>query len=201
MSATIPAVPAPIVSTPIQPPVTGLSDLTTLRIYAQTMWGEARGGGLAAMEDVGCVILRRVVIGGSWGSSVAAVCQAPWQFSSWNENDPNRDKMRAVTIADPSFALAMHAAALGLAGKLVDRTGGADSYFAVGIPTPYWARDPRSHHTATIWRHTFWQTRTPSAPRSNISAHVTMTPAELSDADILNARSLAAIQAGNMGHV
>ena len=62
---------------------------------ARTVFGEARGECLSGQEAVASVILNRVAFSGRrggywWGNTVYEVCHKPWQFSCWNQNDPNR---------------------------------------------------------------------------------------------------------------
>lgn len=108
-------------------------------IMARTLWGEARGEGLPGITAVACVIMNRANNPRWWGTNVVEVCQKPWQFSCWNENDPNRPKLLAVTSADPQFALCLQTATNAIAGALADPTGNADSYFDISIPPPNWA--------------------------------------------------------------
>lgn len=110
-------------------------------VLARTLWGEARGEGLDGMAAVASVIMNRVHIGGWWGDTVAGVCQHPWQFSCWNANDPNREKLLAVTTTDPQFADAVMIARVAIAGELRDRTHGATGYYAPKVvQTPSWAQ-------------------------------------------------------------
>lgn len=62
-------------------------------IVAKTIYGEARGAGVIDKIAVGAVIRERVLRPGWWGDSWETVCLAPYQFSCWNEDDPNRPKL------------------------------------------------------------------------------------------------------------
>lgn len=127
----------------------GVSDMDVL---ARTIWGEARGEGETGMHAVANVIMNRLTKAqeGSiawWGNTVKGICQAPKQFSCWNQNDPNCAKIRAVTADNDAFAAALALAGLAVNGVLHDITHGATSYYADNIPAPYWARDrtPAAH--------------------------------------------------------
>lgn len=169
-------------------------------VLAGTVWGEARGGGRAAMEDVASVVLNRVRHPTWWGHDVLSVCLDPWQFSCWNGRlpgqplDPNFPKTIAATPADPSFALALAVADDALAGRLVDHTLGADSYFAIGITPPDWTA--RATHTVDRWQHSFWRVMRP-APGSDATDPVHGTPdaptVRARTADDLNAAELASL--------
>ncbi|MBS0446170.1 MAG: cell wall hydrolase [Proteobacteria bacterium] len=112
------------------------------------------------MRAVAHVVLNRRDHPGWWGGTVEDVCLKPWQFSCWNENDPNRVKLLAVGPGDASFALA-----LGIAGQLVrmatservraDTTGGATHYYARSIQAPAWAA--RATFTVRIGNHLFYR--------------------------------------------
>jgi N-acetylmuramoyl-L-alanine amidase len=108
-------------------------------IMARTLYGEARGEGREGIEAVAAVIMNRVRNPRWWGIDVVSVCQKPWQFSCWNDGDPNRAKLLAVTAADPQFQECQAIAHDALNGVLVDPTSNADSYFDTIIQPPSWA--------------------------------------------------------------
>lgn len=129
-------------------------------ILARTIWGEARSTGKAGMQHVASVILNRANNPRWWGDDVISVCQKPRQFSCWNEQDPNREKLLAVTEADPEFRTAMFIALQ--AHQLPDLTGGADSYYALSMATPpTWAA--KATRTMVDGWHAFYRTELPAA--------------------------------------
>src|SRR3546814_14859458 len=85
-------------------------------LLARTIWGEARGEPVRGMEAVAAVVMNRVARPGWWGRTVASVCTKAYQFACWNEDDPNRAKLLAVTDADPIFAIARRIARRAVAG-------------------------------------------------------------------------------------
>ena len=125
-------------------------------VLAQTIYGEARGEGYAGMAAVANVVMNRVAIGGWWGDNVIAVCKAPWQFSAWNEGDPNRRVIEAMRPGDNAvFDMAYEIAGKAVAGTLPDITGGATHYYARGsIAEPSWARG--AVKTASLGGHDFF---------------------------------------------
>jgi len=126
-------------------------DAYDIDIVARTLDGEARGEGKQGMTAVACVIVNRAVIADTYvqahgedhplfgDGSLASVCQAPLQFSCWNEHDPNLAIIKAVTVADPIFAQAMDIATLAENDELDDITDNATHYYAKGSPMPNWA--------------------------------------------------------------
>lgn len=125
-------------------------------VLAQTIYGEARGEGASGMSAVANVVMNRAAIGGWWGDSVIAVCKAPWQFSTWNENDPNRSVIEAMRPGgNDVFNTAYAIAGLAINGSLRDETGGATHYYAPGsISKPKWADS--GYQTASIGGHDFY---------------------------------------------
>jgi len=141
------------------PPDPNRSD-STIDTLARTLCGEARGEGQAGMEAVAAVIMNRLAVaaehGGQywWGSSTAAICQRPWQFSCWNEGDPNRPQLEAVAEDDLWFASALRIARRAAHGLLADPTGGATHYHHHAI-VPSWTIGRRP--SASIGRHLFYR--------------------------------------------
>ncbi len=127
-------------------------------ILARTLFGEARGERRTGQEAVAAVVLNRVAraerLGGYWwGRTVAEVCLKPWQFSCWNADDPNRERIATVAEGHPAFDQCRAIAAKAVDGRLDDPTSGATHYHALGL-VPRWARDRTP--CAIIGRHLFY---------------------------------------------
>ncbi|HEY5046718.1 MAG TPA: cell wall hydrolase [Rhizomicrobium sp.] len=120
------------------------------QVLAATLYGEARGEGEAGLEAVACVVLNRVRIARAGNraqfgcGTVASCCLAPWQFSCWNEADPNRAKLLALDFDRPIFASewqCLEIARRALAGGLPDTVDGATFYKVSSLPWPReWGR-------------------------------------------------------------
>jgi len=124
-------------------------------ILAQTLYGEARGEGDKGMSAVANVIINRFNSGYRGASSVSEVCLDPWQFSTWNANDPNREKIANLLPGDnPVFDAAYAIAGTAISGNLPDMTGGARHYKAAWA-SAYWADE--SKVSANIGGHVFYQ--------------------------------------------
>lgn len=113
-------------------------------VLARTLWGEARGESVRGKEAVAAVVINRVrrarARGGYWwGGSVVEVCRRPWQFSCWNDGDPNATKCAAVTVEDRNFRACLRIARRAVAGVLDDPTGGATHYHHRAVVPP-WTR-------------------------------------------------------------
>ena len=112
-------------------------------VLALTLWGEADGRPVRAMEAVASVVMNRVRLAAApggpthLGQGVVAVCRAPFQFACWHPGHPRR---RAITElpADAELGACRRVAARALAGVLPDPTGGATHYHA-NEALPRWA--------------------------------------------------------------
>lgn len=123
---------------------------------ARTIWGEARGEGARGMQAVANVIMNRVKAGSWYGTTPKDVVLKKWQFSCWNDGDPNKSKMLAVTAADRDFANAQIIAQAAYNGNLPDITNGATHYYAYkSIKEPSWVKDMT--YKTTIGNHKFYK--------------------------------------------
>ena len=155
-----PAPTPPSISPPLPPPIPlGGSRGLAIDTLARTLWGEARDQPTAGLQAVASVVLNRARIGlerkrlSWWGCSVIGVCRAPFQFSCWNDDDPNLPLLKRVGSGDRAFLRCLEEASRAVDGRLADNTGGATHY-----PTrachPAWAA---GHSPAvTIGDHLFY---------------------------------------------
>lgn len=116
-------------------------------VLARTLYGEARGeyarldGGLSALIGVANVIINRAKRKSWFGKSVSEVCLKPYQFSCWNQADPNRPLLLNVSKdSDPLYATCLEVAEGALSGKWPDLTKDSDHYYAVWMQrAPAWS--------------------------------------------------------------
>lgn len=134
----------------------GIADINNPQdIMARTVWGEARGEGFDGMCAVASVIINRVKKPTWWGHDVISVCTKPWQFSCWNQSDPNREKLINVTTDDPQFKIALDISAMAISGELNDITLGATSYYDKRMAQPpKWAIEKTP--TTIVGNHIFF---------------------------------------------
>jgi spore germination cell wall hydrolase CwlJ-like protein len=83
------------------------------------------------------------------------VWESHWQFSCWNDNGPNRDKIVTVTKDNRNFQSCLRIARRALAGTLKDPTSGATHYHEKSASPP-WAKDRTP--PAEIGNHKFYNT-------------------------------------------
>ena len=129
-------------------------------VLARTLYGEARGETVRGKEAVACVIVNRAKRakdrgGYWWGSGIEGVCLKPWQFSCWNENDPNREKIQAVEAGHKVFDTCVRIARRAVTGCLDDITVGATHYHTAAVNPP-WSRGRPA--CAEVGRHLFYNT-------------------------------------------
>jgi spore germination cell wall hydrolase CwlJ-like protein len=129
-------------------------------ILARTLWGEARGEGVAGQIAVAWTIRNRVFDGKDrswWGEGYAGVCQKHYQFSCWNRNDPNFAYLSgAKTIPFRELAQARIAADQVIDGKVPDPTGCATHYYATTMPkAPTWVKG--ATQTLKLGHHVFFK--------------------------------------------
>lgn len=115
-----------------------------IRTATKTVYGEARGEPMHGKAAVAWVIRNRADNPGWWGGpSLHSVCLKPWQFSCWNENDPNYSKLKALSDTDLLGASVVAQECLAavlnvMCGLWVDPTHGADHYVVTS-----WLTDPK----------------------------------------------------------
>lgn len=115
-------------------------------ILARTLYGEAEANNEADAVAIANVVLNRARHGKQWPSGVAAVCLQPWQFSCWNVNDPNRE--RILNASGEWFERCKQIAAEVMKSN-IDPTNGATHYYATYIAAPKWAKGHRPCYTVT----------------------------------------------------
>lgn len=153
------------IQAPVKPKSTTRTDntqrLRDIDILARTIWGEARGEGYRGMQAVANVIINRYkqaqqspAKARQFGKTIAEICLKPYQFSVWNRNDPNYEKVKNVTEEDPQFITAKYIAELAVDSKLPDITNGADHYHTASI-APSWSRGRTA--VASIGSHKFFR--------------------------------------------
>jgi spore germination cell wall hydrolase CwlJ-like protein len=133
------------------PPVHATRD--DLDTMAKTVWAESRSEPFEGQVAVAWVIRNRALKGGWWGNTIGEVCLKPWQFSCWNDDDPQFEKIRAVTVADWRLIRALGVCSLVITQDLPDPTMGATHYYADYIQEPTWAK--KLSPTKKIGHHTF----------------------------------------------
>lgn len=108
-------------------------------ILARTLYGEAAAGDELDAIAIAHVVCNRVSYS-QWPNTIQTVCLQPWQFSCWNQNDPNRDRIMNVSPEDPWFRKCQGIARQVLEGAIPDPTNRATHYYANYIKPPLWVK-------------------------------------------------------------
>lgn len=130
--------------------------LADLDIMARTIYGEGRGESQGHRIAIGHVLLNRWhSTTGQWAKddTLATTCLRPWQFSAWNDGDPNMDKMMNVTLNNAVFRRCMAAALAAM--DTTDPTMGARHYHTVAMGWPR-AWGARKEPCVVIGKHAFY---------------------------------------------
>lgn len=111
-------------------------------VLARTIFGEARGEPVRGKEAVAAVVLNRVRLakrrgGYWWGEDIQGVCTKPWQFSCWNDNDPNRGKILNIDRKNTVFKTCLRVARRAVRGALKDPTHGSTHYHTLNVDPPW----------------------------------------------------------------
>ncbi len=111
-------------------------------LLALCLYGEARNQGIHGLYAVGLVILNRLRLNQWFGNSLKEVILKPYQFSCFNENDPQYEKL--LNIAK-DFSTSLKESLLlrecFLTAQTLLKCYDATHYFAKHIKPPYWVKD------------------------------------------------------------
>jgi N-acetylmuramoyl-L-alanine amidase len=131
-----------------------LMELSEINILSRTLCGEARGESIQGQVAVVNTILNRYKNDRKkYGKTIHDVCLKRYQYSCWNESDPNFNKLIQLECYD---SVQRVIAGLGLLGLLVDNSKGATHYHTKQI-IPSWIKDPtKMQKTVEIGNHIFY---------------------------------------------
>lgn len=121
-------------------------------ILARTIYGEARGETVNGQYAVGLVVLNRYK-SKKWyaGKTIADTCLKARQFSCWNLEDPNCEKIKNASKEQLRTYLTL--AEQLIKGGCIDVTNGATHYHTKNI-SPAWAKGKKP--CAVIGNHVFY---------------------------------------------
>jgi N-acetylmuramoyl-L-alanine amidase len=120
---------------------------------AFVVWREARGESHEGKLAVACSVLNRVRRPSWWGDSVQSVVTKKWQYSSLT--DPKDLQLTTWPREDDTrWQECMQIALDVVNGDAANPVPGADSYYAVTIPAPKWAKD--EYFVRQIGNHRFY---------------------------------------------
>lgn len=113
---------------------TPYTQLNEAELLSLCCWREARSEGMFGKRGVAHTVLNRVRVNKFFGHDIHSVVLKPFQFSSFNANDPNSEKWPADD--DPSWLDCLTAAKQVLFWQDPDLTAGALYYFSPPLTQP-----------------------------------------------------------------
>lgn len=125
-------------------------------VLTRTLYGEARGESDEGRIAVAWVVKNRAARPSWWGRDIAGVCTAPYQFSCWNKNDPNREKLISLSPADPLYQDLSNIASKVVYGEIPDPTNGATHYKVRGTKAS-WDHATAGMVPVSIGHHDFYR--------------------------------------------
>jgi len=140
-----------------QPDLTA-NDYYPVILLALCIWREARGEPFDAKTAVAWSIRNRVNRPRWWGHTFESCILMPYQYSSFNRNDPNSAKLPVSSDPNWTDALTIAIDVYLPTPTLGDKSCGADSYYdrsLDGCP-PEWAA--QANHTADVGAFHFFRT-------------------------------------------
>lgn len=126
---------------PIPNPALPFSRQEPVTLLGMAIWAEARGTTSDARIGVGSVIRNRVGYNGRYGEGFSGVILRPYQFSSFNQGDPNREKMLRPLENQGATARLVWDLCYEIAdgiyrGELADNTFSAVFYYSAPLTQP-----------------------------------------------------------------
>lgn len=120
-----------------------MSTMNDLDVFARTLFGEAEAKNEEDAVAIACVIINRVNLP-NWPDTISEVCLQPWQFSCWNQNDPNRN--RILNAKGQWFDRCREIASWAMKGFPEDPTNRSTHYYATYVAKPKWAKHKTPVH-------------------------------------------------------
>jgi N-acetylmuramoyl-L-alanine amidase len=133
------------------------SQMYELVLLALCNWREARGEPIDAKMAQAWTVRNRALHPSWWGHDWVSVILKPFQYSSFNANDPNASKMPGME--DTSWTDCLSVANEVYAGTGTDPTSGCSHYFdkSLDLHPPVWATDGSMVHVTDIGSFRFYR--------------------------------------------
>ena len=128
--------------------------LDEVDVLTRTVFGEARGESAEGQAAVAWVIRNRAAKNRKYlGRTVKEACLMPHQFSCWNTNDSNRQKLLQLDTRDKTYVQILRIVEQVMNGTIKDNTQGSTHYHTDRVK-PSWVTDKTP--VATIGHHLFY---------------------------------------------
>lgn len=137
------------------------NELSDSELLALCCWREARGESLDAKIAQCWSVKNRVSNPSWWGHNWHTVILKPWQYSSFNSNDPNN--VEWPVDGSESWSQCQQAAEAVMLESVSDPTNGATNYYDISITFPKaWGNEGEWENTLNVGRLKFWKMRPPA---------------------------------------
>jgi len=110
--------------------------MNDIDILARTIYGEAKANSTMDAKAIACVVMNRCAYP-NWPNTPAKVCKQPYQFSCWNNGDPNLD--RIMSPNDDWWPECQKIATAAVSGKIDDATMRSTHYHTREVK-PLWSK-------------------------------------------------------------
>ena len=107
-------------------------------LLARLIYGEARGESAEIKRAIADSVINRTDQGKWWGNTLEEVIRKPYQYSCFNQNDQNGEKI--MNPVGPAWEECLDIAQQTLSSSNTDSSNGATHYFDTSIATPSWAK-------------------------------------------------------------
>jgi len=125
-------------------------------LLALAVYREARGEPMSGKKGVAHVIRNRTLQPGWWGTDWKSVILKPWQFSSFNPNDPNNNVW--PSDGEQAWTDCLSATSAVMFGDETDLTDGACWYHDVSMGWPEaWGNQEDYMQTLAVGRLLFYR--------------------------------------------
>jgi len=132
------------------------TSLSSADLMALCVWRESQDQPIDGQRGVAHVISNRASQPGWWGRDIQTVVLHPWQFSSFNEHDPNSSKWPGDN--DPAWEQCLDISIAVLNGSDADLTEGATYYHDTSMGWPSaWGNISEYENTLNVGRLKFYR--------------------------------------------
>lgn len=136
-------------------------ELSDSELLALCCWREARGETLDAKIAQCWSVKNRVLKPSWWGHDWKTVILKPWQYSSFNANDPNSEKWPEDGSEAEEQCIQIAESVIN--GSIEDPTNGATNYYDTSIEFPKaWGSESEWENTLDIGHFRFWKLKPPA---------------------------------------
>lgn len=141
-------------------------ELSDSEILALCCFREARNQPLEAKIAQAWSVKNRVLRPSWWGLDWHSVILKPWQYSSFNKNDPNEKLWPPDDPSHPEYSAGKQCQQVAeevMLDQVADPTNGATNYYDTSIEWPKaWGNENEYENTLNVGNFRFWKQKPPA---------------------------------------